>query len=84
MNFIVYGNKDSPVIPIILYQPGKVAVLSRVLLERGIAVVIAGYPATPINEARCRVCLSASHTREMIDFALKEIEEIGLALGIQK
>ena len=24
MNFIVYGNEDSPVVPILLYEPGKV------------------------------------------------------------
>ena len=24
MNFIVYGNEDSPVVPILIYQPGKV------------------------------------------------------------
>ena len=26
-----------------------------------------GYPATPIVEARVRVCLSAAHTKEMLD-----------------
>lgn len=38
------------------------------LRERGIAVVIAGYPATSIVEARARICLSAAHTRDMLDF----------------
>ena len=41
--------------------------LSRELLRRGIAVVIVGFPATEIVTARIRICLSASHTREMLD-----------------
>lgn len=38
------------------------------MLRRKIAVVVVGFPATPIIEARARICLSASHTREMLDF----------------
>ena len=30
MNFIVYGNEDSPVVPILLYEPGKVTYVNRV------------------------------------------------------
>ena len=37
------------------------------MLERGIAVVVVGFPATPLNGARVRFCISAAHTREMLD-----------------
>lgn len=40
---------------------------SRDCLERGIGVVVVGFPATPIIESRARFCLSAAHTREMLD-----------------
>ena len=40
---------------------------SRELLKRNIAVVIVGFPATSIIEGRARICLSASHSREMLD-----------------
>ena len=40
---------------------------SREMLKRGVAVVIVGFPATSLIEARARICLSASHTREMLD-----------------
>lgn len=40
---------------------------SREMLKRNVAVVIAGFPATSLIEARARICLSASHTREMLD-----------------
>jgi hypothetical protein len=37
------------------------------MLEHGIAVVTVGFPATSLTGARVRFCLSASHTREMLD-----------------
>ena len=29
--------------------------------------MVVGYPATPIVEGRARICISAAHTREMLD-----------------
>jgi len=40
---------------------------SRECLARGLAVVVVGFPATPIVAARARFCLSAAHTKEMLD-----------------
>lgn len=40
---------------------------AREMLKRGIGVVVVGFPATPIVESRARFCLSAAHTREMLD-----------------
>ena len=30
-------------------------------------MVVVGFPATPLAEARARFCISATHTREMLD-----------------
>uniref|UniRef100_A0ACB8G585 Serine palmitoyltransferase 2 n=1 Tax=Sphaerodactylus townsendi TaxID=933632 RepID=A0ACB8G585_9SAUR len=83
MGFIIYGNEDSPVIPLMLYMPAKIAAFGREMLKRNVAVVVVGFPATPIIESRARFCLSAAHTREMLDTALKEIDEIGDLLQIK-
>ncbi|KAJ0005035.1 hypothetical protein NQD34_011249 [Periophthalmus magnuspinnatus] len=77
MGFIIYGNDDSPVVPILLYMPGKVVAFAREMLERRIGVVVVGFPATPITEARARFCLSASHTRDMLDKVLYHLNEVG-------
>lgn len=53
------------------------------MLKRNIAVVSVGYPAVPLTETRIRICLSASHTREMLDEALKTIDEVGQLLSIK-
>uniref|UniRef100_A0A3B4TA16 serine C-palmitoyltransferase n=2 Tax=Seriola TaxID=8160 RepID=A0A3B4TA16_SERDU len=83
MGFIIYGNDDSPVVPILLYMPGKVVAFAREMLERKIAVVVVGFPATPITEARARFCLSAAHTRAMLDQVLHHLNEVGDALCLK-
>jgi serine palmitoyltransferase len=77
MGFIVYGDQGSPVIPLLLFNPAKIPAFSRELLKRGIAVVVVGYPATPIITSRARFCLSSAHTREDIDKTLQAISEVG-------
>ena len=44
------------------------------MLEQGVAVVTVGFPATGLNGARVRFCLSASHTREMLDKVLEAVD----------
>ncbi|XP_041645654.1 serine palmitoyltransferase 3 isoform X2 [Cheilinus undulatus] len=83
MGFIIYGNDDSPVVPILLYMPGKVVAFSREMLARNIGVVVVGFPATPITEARARFCLSAAHTRAMLDQVLHHLNEVGDALCLK-
>ncbi|XP_068088578.1 serine palmitoyltransferase 3-like isoform X2 [Hyperolius riggenbachi] len=77
LGFITYGNEDSPVVPLLLYMPGKVGAFSRHMLERKIGVVVVGFPATPITEARARFCISAAHTKEMLDTVLDALDEMG-------
>lgn len=77
MGFIVYGDEGSPVVPLLLFNPAKIPAFSRELLRRKIAICVVGYPATPIITSRARFCLSASHTRKDLDFALEQISEVG-------
>jgi serine palmitoyltransferase len=77
MGFIVYGDEGSPIVPLLLFQPGKIRAFSHEALARDMAVVVVGYPATPINAARVRFCISAAHTRKDLDDALEKISEIG-------
>lgn len=39
----------------------------REMLKRNIGTVVVGFPATPIIESRARFCVSAAHSREMLD-----------------
>lgn len=39
----------------------------REMLARGVGIVVVSFPATDMTEARCRFCVSAAHTKEMLD-----------------
>jgi serine palmitoyltransferase len=41
-----------------------------------LAVVVVGFPATPVLLSRTRFCVSAGHTREQLDAALAKIEDV--------
>ncbi|TXT15773.1 hypothetical protein VHUM_00276 [Vanrija humicola] len=89
LGFIVYGHRDSPIIPLLLFNPGKMGMFSRMMLNRvgpdktPIAVVIVAYPATPLITSRVRFCLSASHTKNDIDLLLRAVDEVGDILGLK-
>lgn len=72
----VLGDRDSPVVPMMIYIPTKISLFSQMCLARNVAVVVVGFPAVPLNAARTRICISAAHTREQLDRALKSIEEV--------
>lgn len=82
--FIVLGNENSPFIPLLICNPEKSAEFSRLCLSMGLAMVVVGYPATPLLLARTRICLSAAHTYEEIDNAVRIIDKVGKLLGIKK
>lgn len=55
----------------------------RVLLDRKIAAVGVGFPATPIMAGRIRFCLSAAHTKEQLDHALDILDGVAGELGLK-
>ncbi|CAF0762291.1 unnamed protein product [Rotaria sordida] len=83
MGFIVYGNDNSPVVPVMIYMPAKIAAVNREMLKRGCAVVTVGFPATHLTESRVRFCLSAGHTKEMLDHALRAMDEVGHLVSLR-
>ncbi|KAL6721605.1 serine palmitoyltransferase component [Lecanora helva] len=83
LGFIVYGHDDSPIIPVLLYNPAKMPAFSHEMLKRKISVVIVGYPATPLVSSRARFCVSAAHTKDDLDRLLEACDKIGDVLQIK-
>lgn len=83
LGFIVYGQDDSPIIPVMLYNPAKMPAFSHEMLKRKIAVVVVGYPATPLVSSRARFCVSAAHNKEDLDRLLTACDEIGDVLQLK-
>ncbi|KAI8467764.1 MAG: pyridoxal phosphate-dependent transferase [Monoraphidium minutum] len=82
MGLHVLGDWDSPVLPVMVYHIGLLATVSRRLYDRHIAMVVVGFPATPLLLCRCRVCISASHSRDDLDYALDAIRDLVQSAGL--
>jgi serine palmitoyltransferase len=86
LGFITYGHDDSPIVPLMLFNPGKMVAFSRMMKQRStpIFTVVVAYPATTLVTGRVRFCLSASHTKEDIDIVLKACDQIGDWLDLKQ
>merc|ERR1719198_791963 len=78
-----YGDYDSPIIPVLLYNPTKILAFSRECFKRGLAVVVVGFPATSVVLSRSRFCVSAGHSREDLENAVKDIAEVAKMLKLR-
>jgi glycine C-acetyltransferase len=58
--------------------------MADMLLKEGIYVIGFFFPVVPKGKARIRVQLSAAHSLEHIDLALKAFEKVGKSLGVIK
>ncbi|KAJ7896051.1 serine palmitoyltransferase 2 [Mycena olivaceomarginata] len=85
LGFITYGHPASPIVPLLLFNPGKMNMFHLLMKDRKtpIVVVVVGYPATPLVTGRVRFCVSAAHTKEDIDTVLRACDEIGDVLDLK-
>lgn len=56
---LLYGNTG--------HSPSLSRAFGREMLKRNMGVVVVGFPATPIIESRVRFCISAAHTKQILD-----------------
>jgi len=73
---------ETPIIPVILGETAKAIHMSELLLAEGVFVTGFGYPVVPQGHARVRCQLSAAHTRDDLDFALRAFKKVGSKLGL--
>lgn len=71
-----------PIVPIMLYDAKKAALMADRLLSEGIYVIAFSYPVVPRDQARIRVQISAAHSKEDLAFALEKFGRIGRELGV--
>lgn len=85
LGFITYGHPSSPIVPLLLFNPGKMNMFHRMMKDRRtpIVVVVVAYPATPLVTSRVRFCVSAAHTKEDVDTVLTACDEVGDVLDLK-
>ncbi len=75
---------EHPILPVMLGEASLATRLADQLLERGIYVIGFSYPVVPQGQARIRLQMSAAHTPEQIERALRAFSDVGRQLGILK
>jgi len=73
---------EHPIVPVMLYDPRTAHEFARRMLEKGVYVVAFCYPVVPKGKDRIRTQISAGHTREDIDFAVKAFGEVKKEMGL--
>lgn len=64
------GQSETAIVPVILHDERTAALLAGGLRELGIAVTPILFPAVPLGSARLRLCVTAAHSTEDLEFAL--------------
>ena len=71
-----------PIVPIMLGDAALAAKFADAMLERGVYVIGFSFPVVPQGKARIRTQISAAHTREDLELAVKAFVEVKGELGI--
>jgi glycine C-acetyltransferase len=62
---------EHPIIPVMLHDARRAAALAEALLARGVYVIAFSYPVVPKGRARIRCQISATHTRQELERAVR-------------
>lgn len=73
---------EHPIVPIMLYDPKVAHEFARRMLDKGVYVVAFCYPVVPKGKDRIRTQISAGHTKEDLDFAVKCFKEVKEEMGL--
>ena len=73
---------EHPIVPVMLYDPKVANEFAARMLEKGVYVVGFCYPVVPKGRDRVRTQISAGHTKEDLDFAVKCFGEVKKEMGL--
>ncbi|HEK18930.1 MAG: 2-amino-3-ketobutyrate CoA ligase [Mucilaginibacter sp.] len=76
------GNTQSAIIPVKIGDPRKTGEAGRLLLDYGVYSNPIIYPAVSKNDARIRMSLMATHTRQQLDKTLNAFADVDGKIGI--
>jgi len=73
---------EHPIVPVMLYDPKIAHKFARRMLDKGVYVVAFCYPVVPKGKDRIRTQISAGHTKEDIDLAVRAFGEVKRKMGL--
>src|SRR5579864_183795 len=76
------GTSESPITPVIVGEGARAMKLSDRLFEQGVFAQGLAYPTVARDKARVRTIVTATHTRDELQFALDVFQKVGKEIGI--
>jgi glycine C-acetyltransferase len=76
------GHSQTPITPVIIGDEAKTMEFSRKLMEKGVFASAIVFPTVPACTGRVRCMVTAAHSEEQLERAVKAFEEAGKELGI--
>jgi glycine C-acetyltransferase len=76
------GISESPITPVIAGDSARANALSDRLFQEGVFAQAIGYPTVPREKARVRTIVTATHTREDLQYALDAFQKVGKGIGL--
>jgi glycine C-acetyltransferase len=76
------GLSESPITPVIAGEGAKAMLLSDKLFDRGVFAQGIAFPTVARDKARVRTIVTATHTREDLQFALDAFASVGREVGL--
>ena len=73
---------EHPIVPVMLGDAALAARFADAMLERGVYVIGFSYPVVPQGKARIRTQISAAHTQEDLEMAVRAFSEVKRQLGV--
>jgi glycine C-acetyltransferase len=76
------GMSEGPITPVVVGDAARAMALSDRLFDRGVFAQGIGFPTVARNRARVRTIVTATHTRDELQFALDAFATVGRELGV--
>jgi glycine C-acetyltransferase len=76
------GLSESPITPVIAGDGAKAMLLSDKLFERGVFAQGIAFPTVARDKARVRTIVTATHSREDLQYALDAFAAVGREIGL--
>jgi len=76
------GVSESPITPVIVGDAARAMMLSDELFQAGVFAQGIGFPTVARDKARVRTIVTATHTRDELQFALDCFGKVGRSVGV--
>jgi len=76
------GTSESPITPVIVGDAARAMKLSDELFQEGVFAQGIGFPTVARDKARVRTIVTATHTRDELQFALDAFGKVGRTVGV--